>query len=435
MKTYILILVVIFFIGCINKDAKVKLKGITKFVDGELYNNYSIHDAVRINDIKLVKYFTDNKIDLNKKDRFGYTALHLASRFNHYDIASLLIKNNVLVNTVDKYGDSPLIDSTRNGYSKISKLLICNGADNSVLDKFKMSPLHYASKTNDTKIVRLLKSNDLSNECLNKNEKGLNASSKEQFFNLVSIDDNEVFNISTPKVCGNILDPTVKLIQLSFDNGQSVLNAEILKNRWCVNFKNKLKDGNYTADIIAINSKNQIGKAQDKFSIKTVNSLLNDLKEEFSLDFDIWNAQFEQDTLTIRFKNPELMFARGSTKISNQYRKILDNFFPRYINILKKHESEILKVNIEGHTSSRYRTEKTIKGKNRGNKILSKKRATSILNHLLSIESAIITNNIDFIQRFIVSRGKGSSKLIYNNDGSENYALSRRVEIKIITVQ
>ena len=167
----------------VSNETMGKSAGITGLSHKDILTESSIHDAVRINDIKLVQFFIDEKIDLNEEDRFGYTPLHLASRFNHLEIAEKLIDSEASVNTTDKYGDTPLIDSTRNGYSNMSRLLICNGAKRDVLDKYGMSPLHYASKTNDIKIAKLLRLENVDIECNPKVEPAPIV--EEQFYNLI----------------------------------------------------------------------------------------------------------------------------------------------------------------------------------------------------------------------------------------------------------
>ncbi len=390
----------------------------------------TIHDAVRSNNSELVEFFVNQKMSLNDEDKFGYTPLHLAARFNHYEIAQKLINNGAEVNSVDKYGDTPLIDSTRNGYTKMSKLLICNGAKRDVLDKYNMSPLHYASKTNDVKIAKLLRGENLETECT---KKLVELSTEEKFYDLITIDDYKVINDNTPKICGNILNSDVQHVQLSFDGGETVIDAKIDADRWCAQVENKLANGDYTVSAMAINSLKQRGKADDQLTIHVINSLYNALNEEFGSNFDDWDAELDEDTLTFRFKKPSIMFTRGSTKIKDEYKKILNSFFPRYVNILKDYQNEIKNVHIEGHTSSRYKAAKTVKEKFEKNKILSQKRAVAVLGYISNISNPEIKENMMFIKKTFVPEGKSSSQIVLNEDGTENFELSKRVEFRIET--
>jgi len=423
------ILSIFIFTGCIKKENQLTLADISEKKDNAVGS--TIHDAVRVNDLKLVETFIQKGVNLNKKDRFGYTPLHLAARFNHFDIAKVLIENGADVNTKDKYGDTPLIDSTRNGYTNVSKLLICSGANRETLDKYEMSALHYASKTNDVFISKLLRADDIEPICSGKEE--LSNERQEQFYNLITMDDYDVINDNTPKICGDIIDSDVKQIQITFDGGKTVTNAQIDGNRWCAQVKEKVDNGTYTVMAMSINSASQRGKAEDELTIHVINELYDVLNKEFKKDFIKWNAQLDEDTLTFRFKDPAMMFTRGSTKINEKYKEILDEFFPKYINILKNYSDEIVNIYIEGHTSSRYRTAPTVAEKYERNKILSQKRADAILKYLEQINNSIIEDNIDFINNRFISEGKSSSEVIYNEDGTENYELSRRVEFRIET--
>lgn len=439
MKKYLFglsVAALIVFTGCTaknenamgDKENMAKGNAITGLSHKDILTESSIHDAVRLNDLKLVKFFIDEKISLDEKDRFGYTPLHLASRFNHFEAANLLVASGATVNSIDKYGDTPLIDSTRNGYTKMSKLLICNGANRDVLDKYDMSPLHYASKTNDVKIAKLLRSEDVQSECTEKV-----AVQAEQFYNLITIDDYKIINDNTPRICGNVLDSDVQRVQLSFDEGKTVTEGKIDGNRWCADVENKLANGDYVASAMAVNSAGQRGKAEDDLTIHVLNDLYNALNTEFGPDFEDWNAELDEDTLTFRFKNPALMFTRGSSKIRTEYKEILSSFFPRYINILKDYESEIVNVFVEGHTSSRYRSAPTPEAKFEKNRILSQKRAETVLGYMSKISDPEVADNKLFINKAFVPDGKSSSQLVTNEDGSENIELSRRVEFRIET--
>ncbi|WP_321469740.1 ankyrin repeat domain-containing protein [Halarcobacter sp.] len=427
---YLFFIVTIFiFTGCVKKENQLNLSDISAKKENTI--GTTIHDAVRINDLELVKTFINKGVDLNKKDRFGYTPLHLAARFNHFDIAKLLVEKGADVNTKDKYGDTPLIDSTRNGYTNVSKLLICNGANRDTLDKYEMSALHYASKTNDVYISKLLRADDIEPICSNKEE--VEVEPKEQFYNLITIDDNDVINDNTPKICGNIIDSDVKQVQITFDGGKTVTEAELKDNRWCAQVETKVENGTYNVMAMAINSASQRGKVEDELKIYVINELYDVLNDEFKDDFAIWNAQLDEDTLTFRFKDPAMMFKRGSSKINDKYKKILNQFFPKYVNILKNYNNEIINIHVEGHTSSRYRTAPTPEEKFEKNKILSQKRADAILEYLEGINNSIVLDNKNFIQNTFIPEGKSSSEVIYNKDGSENYELSRRVEFRIET--
>src|SRR5690349_8591663 len=57
--------------------------------------------------------------------------------------------------------------------------------------------------------------------------------------------------------------------------------------------------------------------------------LYKDLSGEFSSDLDRWRAEISKENLTIQFKEPDVLFAVGSTELKPKFKQILDDFFPR----------------------------------------------------------------------------------------------------------
>ena len=64
--------------------------------------------------------------------------------------------------------------------------------------------------------------------------------------------------------------------------------------------------------------------------------LYADLEEEFKNDLNKWNAVLNKQTLSIRFKEPDVLFEQGAAEVRSPFKKILDDFFPRYIQILRR---------------------------------------------------------------------------------------------------
>ena len=81
--------------------------------------------------------------------------------------------------------------------------------------------------------------------------------------------------------------------------------------------------------------------------------LYEDLKREFEKDLPRWGAELDRDS-TIRFKEPDVLFPIGSSNLKNNFKSILDDFFPRYVSILDsdKYRDAVEEIRIEGHTSS-----------------------------------------------------------------------------------
>jgi outer membrane protein OmpA-like peptidoglycan-associated protein len=63
-------------------------------------------------------------------------------------------------------------------------------------------------------------------------------------------------------------------------------------------------------------------------------ALFEDLNKEFRMDLPKWKAQLLKNDLTIRFSQPEVLFATGSSELKPEFQAILQDFFPRYMRIL-----------------------------------------------------------------------------------------------------
>ena len=167
--------------------------------------------------------------------------------------------------------------------------------------------------------------------------------------------------------------------------------------------------------------------------------LYEELKVEFENDFreDKWNAVLEEN-LSIRFLNEKVLFDYDDYIIKDEFKRILDDFFPRYLNILlkEKYKDKILEVRIEGHTDSR--------GDYLYNVQLSQNRTRSVLNYVLNhtkIDLNTYSNELQQLIRFwLIANGFSSGRTLDANgdytiesNGREDYDRSRRVEFRIVT--
>ena len=57
----------------------------------------------------------------------------------------------------------------------------------------------------------------------------------------------------------------------------------------------------------------------------------------------------DRQTLSVRFKEPEVLFAQGEAEVRPAFKNILNDFFPRYIQILRrpKYINDIAEIRIE----------------------------------------------------------------------------------------
>ena len=166
---------------------------------------------------------------------------------------------------------------------------------------------------------------------------------------------------------------------------------------------------------------------------KTQEGISHDLKKEFTQNLQVWNAVVDSLTLSVRFEDPEILFQVGSSELNQHFKNILDNFFPRFIQILTdpKYKDEIEEIRIEGHTSSEWAGESSPYQAYFNNMELSQNRTRNVLIYILSkIKDEKLFN---WTKSKLTANGLSSSKLINNLDQTENKERSRRVEFKIKT--
>lgn len=160
-----------------------------------------------------------------------------------------------------------------------------------------------------------------------------------------------------------------------------------------------------------------------------------DVAREFRDDLAAWNAVVDSTELAVRFSTNEGVdtkvsyFIKGSSIPSDTYKEILDDFFPRFLEIVanEKYRESIEEIRIEGHTDS--------DGGYLYNIQLSQDRAREVLNHCLNIVSGdeAYSEMIEWAKFKITANGLSYSHPILNADSTENKGLSRRVEFKIRT--
>ncbi|MDN3683195.1 OmpA family protein [Vibrio tapetis subsp. quintayensis] len=152
------------------------------------------------------------------------------------------------------------------------------------------------------------------------------------------------------------------------------------------------------------------------------------LVDEFKDDIEEWGAEIDRETLSFNFKSPDVLFANNQTTLKPAYKKILNQFFPRYIEVLKPFRNSIDEVRIEGHTSSSGLRGSTKEQAYFYNMKLSQGRTRSVLQYgysLMPKESSWITSRVAAV-------GFSSSRLI-KVDGIEDPDKSRRVSFRAIT--
>ena len=156
------------------------------------------------------------------------------------------------------------------------------------------------------------------------------------------------------------------------------------------------------------------------------------LKEIFKNDLKKWNAEVDEDNLSVTFNSPDILFDPGKADIKPQFKAVLEDFFPRYIDVLmdKDFKEKIKEIRIEGHTSSDWAGD-TSEASYFKNMALSQERTRATLEYCLSLPQ--ISKNREWIKKILTANGLSSSKLKHKEDNqTEDPVRSRRVEFKII---
>ena len=167
---------------------------------------------------------------------------------------------------------------------------------------------------------------------------------------------------------------------------------------------------------------------------KSQTSLNKDLHQEFAKDLEAWGAEITTDNI-FRFKSPEVLFKTGSSSVSPQFKKILDNFFPRYLNILtsKKYLNEIDEVRVEGHTSNTWNTHSTKNTIYLKNMALSQARANSVLAYCYQYIYKRSPEQAIWLERQFRANGMAFAKPVTKGNKVYDNDKAKRVEFRVLT--
>ncbi|SFK01031.1 OmpA family protein [Pseudovibrio ascidiaceicola] len=160
-------------------------------------------------------------------------------------------------------------------------------------------------------------------------------------------------------------------------------------------------------------------------------SIYEALEAEFKDDLETWNAELEQETLTLRFKAPEVLFRSNEASLRPEFRRILADFFPRYMTVLNRFQDTIEEIRIEGHTSSEWGRGTPKSEAYFNNMALSQERTRAVLEY--SIMLTAVRPFREWAFKHVTANGLSSSHTIQTETGFENARASRRVEFRVRT--
>lgn len=173
----------------------------------------------------------------------------------------------------------------------------------------------------------------------------------------------------------------------------------------------------------------------------TQDAVYDALFYEFKNDLEKWSAEIDRTTLSVRFREPEILFKQGKAELQTKFKEILDDFFPRYLKILNNYANcEIVEngrprgcieeIRIEGHTSTEWTFSATPEEAYFFNMELSQDRTRTVLQHCLSLATS---KNYEWLNEKISAVGFSSSHPITDSFGNEDKERSRRVEFRVRT--
>lgn len=176
--------------------------------------------------------------------------------------------------------------------------------------------------------------------------------------------------------------------------------------------------------------------------VETKTQLHDKLLESFENDTARWQMTIGKD-LSMRFNNPQVLFASGKADLTPQFKEILDEFLPKYFDILLHDSlrSNIIEIRIEGHTDT-VPAPQFDKDPYIANVILSQQRSLSVLRYYRSmpIFETYTEEEKRLLEFWFTANGLSYGKSV---DQNGNYTIgsklpidkdrSRRVEFRIVT--
>lgn len=194
--------------------------------------------------------------------------------------------------------------------------------------------------------------------------------------------------------------------------------------------------------------RDQFKEVGNYFSMK--DKIYDALISEFSGDLKEWNARIDKGTLAFILENSKNGFDPGKSDIPLEFQNMLNQFVPRYLNVIRNFKDNVYEIRIEGHTSSEWSnklsecqieadSELCKKTTYLKNMALSQDRAMSVLNHILLMDTI---QEAGWVRSKITAIGLSSSHLLCGEKKTpcanqpweqENREASRRVEFSIRT--
>lgn len=196
--------------------------------------------------------------------------------------------------------------------------------------------------------------------------------------------------------------------------------------------------------FVAIAYISRVNKNADVLAqyIEARQNLHEKLVNKFQSDTARWEMTIGRD-LSLRFTNPTVLFQTGSWDLTPAFCNILDEFLPKYFDILLTDtlKESISEIRIEGHTDPvpypSLSSDPYI-----ANIILSQRRSLSVLQYFrnMSVFRKYTPEQQKLLEFWFTANGLSygrtlddDNQLTYESGQNINHEKSRRVEFRIIT--
>lgn len=181
----------------------------------------------------------------------------------------------------------------------------------------------------------------------------------------------------------------------------------------------------------AMNERDKIKEVAVTYE-KTQEAIYIALLDEFSDDLEKWGAEIDRSSLSLNFTAPDVLFANGKASLTEQFKAILNDFFPRYLVVLNQFKPSLQEIKIEGHTSSKWNYDSSDYEAYFNNMSLSQARTRAVLSYLMSLNE-VRDEHYSWVKSNVAAVGYSSSKTVLKADGKEDEKRSRRVSFRVIT--
>ena len=174
------------------------------------------------------------------------------------------------------------------------------------------------------------------------------------------------------------------------------------------------------------------GVAKEQESLESY--ICKDLEETFADSFYRDGISICEDGVLVHFHDRDTLFDTGKTKLNQEFKIILEHFFPCYLEVLIKYQDAIEEIRIEGHTDEQYKNSVNRLDAYFKNMALSQGRTRSVMKFLLFEIPQINQQEkiVDWLTKNMTANGLSSSDKIYEEGTNKiNREASRRVEFKL----